>query len=474
MSEFDKIIKNKLHDVESPYPNDMWANIHSQLPVKKRRPYPLYFAAFAVVLITTLATYEYFDSSAKLEKSTAKTYDRYAESIKKDVHNIRQSTNNTEFDINHSQPNLELNSVGSHSNKSGNNPVNLKDIHSKENINNLSNSKPNSDHKNLIKNLEIKNTRSISNGKIDDLQIFNSINANLQSKLIANEENIDFKLLENPRNIESRHDYIAPLLPSVKRVFGTDFSKVLESIEQTMPKNMSMPCPTFVRKENSSFIEVYASNDFAIKKMSLKNNDEKPSLNNRIESETPYLSYSFGVRCGIGMNQDIAFKTGLDYTQLNEKFTYSDNNSTFNQPVKDGINIETIQYHGTTTYKKFNTYKFVDLPVLFQYSIPGTRRLSYSITAGPYINIALLTKGNILLNSEKAELLDINKSEYFKSNIGLSLYTSASIYYQLTKQSFIFIEPSVRYIPNSIATVANPLNQSYTLANVAAGFRYKL
>jgi hypothetical protein len=477
MKEFDKIIKDKLSDIDSPYAPDTWASIQKALPQKKKRPYGLFFMSFVFIVLLSLPVIAYINKKvavtpAKSSQSTA-AFEQMAnnfdekQSIAATQPSINeQATVQSESVTSNQQLALHQNNSNSkkisHSSTSNNNKSNQSETNINDKINTLYTS-PN----------PMSNETSVSVAQINPTMVYTA----------AADEQIEGQ-------VSKRQNYvnIAKItLPSTGRVFGTDQSHLFESVQMSMKKNASLPCPTFVKKQNLSFIEFYFANDYGIRNMSLKNSDKTSYMDKRNNTEFPFFSYSAGTRVGIGWESGIAFKSGLDYTQINEKFIYTDPNSiqkktitlikyiydsNFNV-IDSTKTVEEVEIPGSNKIVNYNKYRFVDIPVLFQYTIPGKKRLSYSITAGPYINISFTQSGKILSEDNK-NLLEISNKKLYKDNIGLSLYTALAINYQLTKTTQIVFEPNIRYIPNSISQLQNPIDQKYLIASIAAGFRYKI
>ncbi|MBK8699870.1 MAG: hypothetical protein IPN29_10175 [Saprospiraceae bacterium] len=299
---------------------------------------------------------------------------------------------------------------------------------------------------------------------------------------VSNEENTsDFEVLPRAATFQS------PIKSDFYHVFGTDQSDVIEDINLTMKKHSVMKCPTFVRKENVSWVEVYFSNDYAVRSLKPKNAEAQAYADAREKTEKPYLSYSAGIRLGMGWNNGVALKSGVNYSRINEKFTYTDPNSMQIKTITiikyiydDQFNIidsvkttENVSIPGANTVTNYNHISLIDIPVLFQYTMPGKKRLSYSASIGPFINVGISQSGKIL-NKEGNSLISLDNADLIKRNIGLSFYGSFAINYQLTRNIQIAFEPNFRYIPASLTNLSYPLEQKYFLANVAAAFKYKI
>ncbi|MEQ1624348.1 MAG: hypothetical protein ABL870_06640, partial [Sediminibacterium sp.] len=88
-------------------------------------------------------------------------------------------------------------------------------------------------------------------------------------------------------------------------------------------------CPT-VRGKSSSFntdwaMEVYASPDYAFKSVS-NINASAQYLNSKDSSEQMQVGYSAGIRLVKPLNDHFVLKTGLQYSQINQKFVYRNEN----------------------------------------------------------------------------------------------------------------------------------------------------
>jgi hypothetical protein len=263
---------------------------------------------------------------------------------------------------------------------------------------------------------------------------------------------------------------------------------LVAELNKLSKKHAVLACPTFVKKQNTNSLDIYFSNDFAQKTMSVKRGDAVGYINLREQTEFSYLSNSFGFRLGMGWESGIAFKTGLNYSNINEKFTYTDPNSIQKKTITvvkyvydDMFNIidstitqEVVEIPGSNTVVSKNRYSFLDIPILFQYSLPGKKRLSYDVMVGPYINLIFAQHGKILAQDAKSLIVLQDDNNQFKNNIGLSFFGSFAVNYHLTKNMKISFEPNIRYIPASITKYENNLNQKYLTAGVAAGIKMKI
>ncbi len=474
MKEFDKIIRSKMQKAEAPYPSDMWQRIQQNLPEKKRKTYPVWLylmvLLFAISGLGLWAGSQWWGSQPNKQPDTSKSLISGESPL---------AVNNDSHDDSIGKTSLS----GSKFTTADVNPAS------------------DETNKRLSEKMYAKSTfktihKSVASFKGDAVSGVNKVassdpNSNIQneiSKLDVWSMAADADEINGAQRLTRRGERInTTTIPSFLRVFGTDQSDVIEEINSSMKKHSALQCPSFVRKDNVTFLELYFSNDYAIKSLQEKNAEGSGYRALRERTESPYLSYSAGFRIGMGWNNGVAFKTGFNYSNINEKFSYTDPNSvqiktitTVKYIYDDQFNIidsikttENVEIPGTNTVTQYNKITLYDIPLLVQYTIPGKRRLSYSLVLGPLVNLSLTQSGKIL-DPYSNKLVKLEEAQIYKNNIGLSFYGGLGINYQLTKNVQMSIEPNFRWMPGSLTKVTHPVDQSYFLANVAAAIRYKI
>ena len=483
MKELDKIIRKKLQNADSPYPADMWQSIHRQLPQKKKRPFLLWFLATIFLVTIGILAFVWNYNGALSGNSKMALHNIPSDNSTNKVESQSQdgiSNNENVLPFAHQSTSTQSQNEATSGIQSGMNENTTK-VTMKENEQ---------------EKLRLSDNVLTIDRQGGDLPAASTlVQANTTTTALSmmesamSEENRLPIATEQMQKLRREKTEMSTLVVKNKelRIFGVDQSASMEDIGKSMKKHVALQCPTFVKKQNHSFVEFYFSSDFAIRKLKLHSGDNASYVNLRNNTEKPYLSYSAGARFGIGWDNGLYLKSGVDYTRINEKFTYTDPNSIQKKTITilkyiydNNFNIidsvktfEEIEIPGSNTIVHQNAYVFVDLPILFQFSIPGKRRLSYSASVGPYINLAFSQYGKIL-DIDAKSMLDLQNSNLYRSNIGLSLYASFAINYQLTKNIQIVFEPNVRFMPNSLTTINSTLEQRYLLANVAAGVKYKI
>lgn len=245
-------------------------------------------------------------------------------------------------------------------------------------------------------------------------------------------------------------------------------------------------CPTDRKMRNPDWdLEAYISPDMPFK--SITNNTASPQLLNRKDSsESLRPGFSAGIRIVKPLSDNFAIKTGLQYSQINERFTYRTENETRTTTVvtvraiiraigdtlivRDTSTLTQIGYK-TNTVK--NRFKSLDIPVLASYHI-GNDDLRFGITAGVIVNISSWYQGVILDSSLSAVPLSKETNMVYKSNIGLGLYAGFSVTKSINYATQIFFEPYLRYNLSNMTNPEAAFNQRFSIGGVAMGLRFNL
>jgi hypothetical protein len=258
---------------------------------------------------------------------------------------------------------------------------------------------------------------------------------------------------------------------------------VIDSIE--IVKNIStkiyLPeCPT-VEKDvagNKQYVEVYVGPDYSIR--SLTDTANSAYLQKRKQSTSFSSAFSAGLRYTKVFRSGISIAGGLNYSQINEKFTFVENNISEIVYVIDPVTHDTTGSYtisGAKYKTSYNHYRSVDVPVLFGYEL-GNDKIHININAGPIMNIYSWQQGQVLDSSSQPESINTGKTSslayQYKTNIGLGITGGASVFYKLNDQWHIFAEPYFRYNFSSMTSNESPVQQKYTTVGMHIGLRLDL
>jgi len=254
--------------------------------------------------------------------------------------------------------------------------------------------------------------------------------------------------------------------------------KELTLNKRTVP-NVNLPgCPTFERDAagNKTYIEVYGGPDMAFR--SLSDTGNSAYLQKRKESTKFSSAFSAGVRYTKVFNNGMSVRTGINYSQINEKFTFVQGNLVQVTYIIDANGDTTGSYVTTgTRYKTtINKFRTIDVPVLIGYEV-GNGKLHANINAGVIINAYSWQKGDVLDTAFRPVSITTGKTSspyQFKTNIGVGFMVGTSLYYKLNDKVHVLAEPYFRYSLSPMSKENLTLTQKYNTAGIRVGLRVDL
>jgi hypothetical protein len=245
-------------------------------------------------------------------------------------------------------------------------------------------------------------------------------------------------------------------------------------------------CPSDKHGERPFYVEFFVSPDIASKKIEYKGRGMETYQKRKDSTESAQLSYTVGVRLTKALGDHLMFKTGLQYSQINEKFNYR-NTSERNQTtvvtirtivnaqgdtlvVRDTSVFEQVGFRAKTTY---NRYRSFDIPLLFGYEFGG-ETWKVGVNAGAILNLSSWQEGEFLDTSYLPSGFTKGKEQIFKRKVGMGLYGGLSFIKSVGRRTEFFAEPYMRINLSNLTTDASPFKQKFNVAGMLLGIRYKL
>jgi hypothetical protein len=255
--------------------------------------------------------------------------------------------------------------------------------------------------------------------------------------------------------------------------------KAALSLHQRLLFNINLPgCPS-VEKDaagNKRYVEIYGGPDLALR--SLSDTGNSAYLQKRRESTSFSSAYSAGLRYTQVFSNGMSIRTGINYSQINEKFTYVQGNLVQVTYIINANGDTTGTYITTgtrykTTHNKFRT---IDVPLVVGYEM-GNGRIHTNVNAGIIINAYSWQKGEVLDSSLSPVNINTGKSSspyQFKTNIGLGFLAGVSFYYKLNEKAHLLAEPYFRYNLSPMSKENLTFKQKYNTAGLRLGLRIDL
>ncbi len=237
-------------------------------------------------------------------------------------------------------------------------------------------------------------------------------------------------------------------------------------------------CPS-VEKDaagNKKYFEFYAGPDYAFR--SLQDTGNSSYLQKRKESTKFKSGFSAGVRYTKVFNNSMSVRAGVNYSQINEKFTFNQGNVVQVTYIinNNGDTIGSYTTTGSRNKTTINRYRSVDIPLVVGYEL-GNGKLHANINAGAIVNIYSWQKGDVLDASGNPVSITTGKgsSPYqFKTNAGIGFIAAVSVYYKLNNRLHIMAEPYFRYNLSQMNKESITLKQKYQTAGLRLGIRLDL
>ncbi len=311
-------------------------------------------------------------------------------------------------------------------------------------------------------------------------------------------------LAQNPKIIASNKEDIAPISTSIfpgnlklnKQGELVQLATILPTlplsffeIEKSRPvlKEMGFPLtektPILRQRDFSFAVNLQGSLSFVQRNLALKDSLGLDLLPLRNRTERELEAYQFGLGFTLQHRSGFNLSTGLNYTQINEQFRFSEAVTTLDS-VFDikylviNLNDDTTAIYGNvlhevkTTFQKeyYNKYRMFDVPILVGYRHEG-HDFSVGVQAGVFFNLNLSTQGQILKSAD--ETTSIDTAGIFKSNISMSYYLGLYAGYHINENLEVYVSPFVRHFPKDFTEKRYALRQQYNLYGVNIGLRYK-
>ncbi len=472
-SPLEENIKEKFENYSPEVPPHIWENIMANK--ERRKPVGFWFSFlnrnfmllfFGIALSTAFILYKTVFSTEK---------------------NKIISTENPVAQINNSlERKPEINSTVSNNN---NIPL-IENNSSKENrvINNTIITTPGNDISLPGKNKQTSNNKnnfSVTTSENDIENITEPItkdntNKNRSNKRSANNKGLaaisvinseassDEITEENLNNLLLTRLTLNPEFISSKNILNTSINKINNP-------HLDIPCPKAEKNAagNKRYVEMYAGPDYAFRNFTDTANSTY--LQKRKESTSFTSAFSAGFRYTKVFSNGMSIRTGINYSQINEKFKFAEANIIQKIYIINSNGDTTGSYTATgTRYKTtFNKYRTFDIPLSIGYEL-GNGRLHANFNAGVILNLYSWQQGDVLDTSYKPINITTGKTSspyQYRTNIGIGFIGAVSVYYKLNDKWHIFAEPYFRYNLSPSSKSELTLKQKYHTTGLRLGVR---
>jgi cytoskeletal protein RodZ len=491
---FDEFIKGKLAQHEAPVPTGMWARIMKE---KKRRPVGLLWSnryvmmgiLFALVaglglLIWNLNTPQTTTAQQKTNTTTV------PQTLEKDKQTPSiSSTSNSQT----TTESVQSNQLSSKQSVTATSVTN-----NKSEANNTTFEKANTF------NSVNKNQNNTSTKEPTSSDAYKqSTNANLLSGTATNvrSKKVGIKTVDTYNNTlalaskSSTPIYDGSLLASTKSFVPEQLAPIsMKQMIAQWPNKLSSKltiagirdCPSANGNARDDwYFEAYASPDYTIKHVT-GNDASSAYLRKKDSTESMRMGYTLGGRIVRNFGEHILVKAGLQFSQINERFTLRTENERrttiviTTRTVTDALGNTTIVSDTTSVTQigylvrtSNNVYRSIEIPLMAGYEF-GNKKWKASVNGGVIVNLASWYKGKTLDTSFQTVSLTKGTGDVYQHSVGLSLYGSVSIIKPIGERVDVFAEPYIRHSISNLNSNSLGYAQRFTTMGLSLGVRYKL
>lgn len=201
---------------------------------------------------------------------------------------------------------------------------------------------------------------------------------------------------------------------------------------------------------------------------------------------TEHFRYGFsaGVRFSTIAPSGLAVRSGLNYSQINEQFSYRNDQeervtiTTEYGPGGQVIGTDTVVDYFSTRRTVNNRYTTIDIPLIFGYEFKAGNHFGVAINGGTFINMLFTQQGEFLSPAtfEPVQFSGDTPDTYhaYRNRLGLAFYGSVGLTYRITDDLDLLVEPHIKWRPQSITAPGYVLQQRFFTSGLFLGLRKRV
>lgn len=280
-------------------------------------------------------------------------------------------------------------------------------------------------------------------------------------------------------------DYMNPASPmqaSALQIAALPLALEQVEFSRELPLQAS-GCADFNGGKPKFYFDVMAAPGFAARSLDAKGSDYAKYASTRKETESPRYTYSAALRLSAVTAPGIALRTGVNYSEINERFEHTIENEVrtiiTNIYGQNGEIIGTDTTVETTSRQVVanNRYRTLDIPLLVGYEV-NAKNLTVSLNGGAYINVMFDPEGEFISPDDNRPVSfsnDNNSEAYpaFRKDLGIGWYGSLGLQYRVSPRLQLLVEPHIKAYPRSVTRDDFMIDQKYLTAGVFVGIRHQ-
>ena len=457
---FDNFMRSKLENYSSPVPEGLWEKIVRD---KERKPKVFWWnnpkgILSAIGILVVLSSLIYMANYSS-NKNTILNNSNNSTLHNNPISNQQSNSTTITSPSTITQADTEVNTVASSSTKK------------KEGANVTSGFNGNHNNKGLFSFLQKKTAKT---------------NADFVS-LNTNENEIKKSILETAADNSSNYKKQDAELSLMNRNIYNLNNLHNPPLNLRSILGLGNDCPSANGPQrNDWYIELYGSPDYTMKSLS-GNGLSNTYLQKKDSAEKMAGGFTISARLSKNVGDHFMLKAGIQYSQINEKFslrTESERKTTvvivtrtIIRPQGDTTfnDTTTVTQIGYSIRKSINSYKNVEIPIGVGYEFGDIKdKWKLAVNGGVIVNVASWYTGETLDTSYNVvSVSSKGNNGFYTKKTGLSLYGSVSLIHNINDNLDVFAEPYFR-VGLSGMTSNMGFSQKFNAAGLTLGVRMKL
>jgi hypothetical protein len=468
---FDNFVRDKLGNYPSPVPEGLWDKIVND---KGRRPKGFWWTnnigMLVAIAIATALTGTFFILNN--QKQNPLSNNSTQQTITSAGTGIDQSSRKADTSMSKEDKTLSNLNEDKSATTSGNNDQSITNpITQRLNGNAVSSgfaAIAGGRHSKKISSYAVNNNSNADNSTNTDQNVLNTTVD--QMAVVADKKAYSGSLMNSYRNnLYNRNSMYNPPL-NLRSILG-----------------LGSDCPSANGyQRNDWYLEVYGSPDYTMKSVS-GNGLSSAYLQKKDSAEKMRDGFTIGARFAKTVGDHFILKAGLQYSQVNEKFSLRSENQRVTTTVI--ISRTVVRPQGDTTFNDTTTvtqigyavrtsknrYRNVEIPISLGYEFGDEKdKWKIGLNGGVIINIASSYVGETLDTSLNVVSYNSKSSAgFYNTKVGLSLYGGVSLIRNIHEGLDVFAEPYFRYNLSNVSSSIG-YSQRFSAAGLTLGVRMKL
>ncbi len=475
---FDNQLKEKLHDYQSSVPNGLWEKIAEKNDRKKVIPFWRNSTFGIIIIVILMGVVSTVYSPA--EKQSSVLNNKKENTVEKDSIALVKLNS---IQINKIDKIVDIPTKNTAIINKENNDLSSKIIFAED----LSSNEQNK--KNIIilpKKKQNEITTILSKSPVENFKHLEVVENTENNSIAQKAENINTESSAF-NNDESANNFVFTKAEIISTPLKISATKNLQNVKLKSSKNVKvcLACPG--DKFNNWHVSAIGSVDVT-SKIVTANGVNAAFLRGKDTTETMNGGFTLGVRVSRNFGEHFYLKSGVQFTQVNEKLNRTVESE---RRITTVINIRTVvRAPGDTLFVRdtssvtqisyinkvsSNIYKSIEIPLLTTFET-GNDSWKFGVTGGVVTNLTSWYKGETFDSTNQLIPLGRNKGPngFYKSNVNLSVYGSVSILKRLDENFEAFIEPYAKYSLSSNNTSTIGYNKRFNVVGLFFGLRYKV